>query len=645
MGVLAAGVALGVAELLAAVFGPGSSPIVAVGGAVVDASPEWLKSFAIRTFGEEDKLALLIGIGVVLTIAVAIVGAAAWRRPRLGIAACVVLGAIGAAAAVTRPANDLIDAIPSIVGAAVGVLTYRMLREAAGLPTAVTSDETPAPSIRGYDRRRFLQAGFAAAGVTVVAGGLGRLLTSRATAADSRALVQIPPPAVAGPPTPAGADLGVPGVGPFLTPNPDFYRVDTALFVPAIDAETWTLRVHGMVDRDLTLDLDELLARPMIERDVTIACVSNEVGGRYVGNARWIGAPLTDLLQEAGVHADASQIVSRSADDFTIGTPTAVVMDGRDAMLAVSMNGEPLPLEHGFPVRMIVPGLYGYVSAMKWLVDIELTTLDAYDAYWIQRGWAKEAPVKTQSRIDTPTSRAHARSRRRPRGGGRVGAAPWHRACRGAGRRRPVGGGRPRNRGHRGHVEAVGTTDGTRRPGRTPWRSERRTVTARRRPPTASLRSRTARRATTRSRSRSPRRVAEPNDAAPGRLPSVVRGAVLRPVIVGSSPDHPEVVVERDLDDGAVIEADLHAVGRTIVSSFGLDHGPAARVRERCGGRLFERRAGERLVVVARRRDREAGRSAHDRQCDGSCRRSTSASDPSFSPLVDDPGAILRVRP
>jgi DMSO/TMAO reductase YedYZ molybdopterin-dependent catalytic subunit len=404
--VLAAGVALGVAELLAAVFGPGSSPIVAVGGAVVDATPEWLKSFAIRTFGERDKLALLIGIGVVLVIAVAIVGAAAWRRPRPGIAACVVLGSIGAAAALTRPANDPIDAIPSIVGAAAGVLTYRLLRDAAGLPTAGRAHEPPASPIRGYDRRRFLQAGIAAAGVAVVAGGLGRLLTSRATAADSRAAIRIPSPAVTGPPTPAGADLGVPGVDPFLTPNEDFYRVDTALFVPAIDAETWTVRLHGMVDRELTRDLDELLARPMIERDITIACVSNEVGGPYVGNARWIGAPLADLLREAGAHPDASQIVSRSADGFTIGTPTAVVMDGRDAMLAVSMNGEPLPLEHGFPVRMIVPGLYGYVSAMKWLVDLELTTLDAYDAYWVQRGWAKEAPVKTQSRIDTPTSRA-----------------------------------------------------------------------------------------------------------------------------------------------------------------------------------------------------------------------------------------------
>ena len=401
-GVLAGGVAVGAAELLAVLSGPGSSPILAVGGAAVDASPEWLKSFAIRTFGEQDKLALLIGIGVVLTIAVAAVGAASWRRPRLGIAASVVLGAIGAAAAVTRPANSIADAVPSIAGAVAGVLAYRILRDAASLDADASADEPSTPSITGYDRRRFLRAGFAAAGVAVVAGGVGRLLTSRATAADSRAATLIPSASDLGTPTPAGADLGVPGVSPFVTSNRDFYRVDTALFVPAIDAETWTLRVHGMVDREFTLGFDDLLARPMIERDITIACVSNEVGGPYVGNARWSGAPLADLLREANVHPEASQIVSRSADGFTIGTPTAVVMDGRDAMLAVSMNGEPLPLEHGFPVRMIVPGLYGYVSATKWLVDLELTTLDAYDAYWIERGWAKEAPIKTQSRIDTP---------------------------------------------------------------------------------------------------------------------------------------------------------------------------------------------------------------------------------------------------
>ncbi len=404
VGVLAAGVALGTAELLTAIFGPGSSPIVAVGGAAVDATPEWLKSFAIRTFGEQDKRVLLIGIGIVLGIAVAIVGAASWRRPRLAIGASVVLGAIGAAAAVTRPANDLSDAIPSIAGAAAGVLTSRLLMAAAGISSPAEAPSSPV--MRSYDRRRFLRAGVAAAGIATAAGGLGRLLSSRATAAASRAAALIPTPADIGPPPPAGADLGVPGVPPFLTPNATFYRVDTALFVPALDAESWALRVHGMLDREITLDFDDLLARPMIERDITIACVSNEVGGPYVGNARWIGTPLADLLMEAGVHPDASQIVSRSSDGFTIGTPTAVVMDGRDAMLAVSMNGEPLPLEHGFPVRMIVPGLYGYVSAMKWLVDLELTTLDAYDAYWIERGWAKEAPVKTQSRIDTPDSRA-----------------------------------------------------------------------------------------------------------------------------------------------------------------------------------------------------------------------------------------------
>ena len=295
----------------------------------------------------------------------------------------------------------------------------------------------------------------------------------------------------------------MPGVAPFVTPNADFYRVDTALFVPAIDAATWTLRVHGMVDREITLDFDQLLARPMIERDITLACVSNEVGGPYVGNARWIGAPLADLLREAGVHADASQIVSRSADGFTIGTPTAVAMDGRDAMLAVSMNGEPLPLEHGFPVRMVVPGLYGYVSATKWLVDLELTTLDAYDAYWIQRGWAKEAPIKTQSRIDTPARRRSSRSRAGSR---------W-RAWRG---RSTAGIERVEVRVDDGGWEeaelgALDTIDTWRqwvyrwdaRPAHTRWRCERPTARARRRRPVAPLRSRTARRAITRSSSRS----------------------------------------------------------------------------------------------------------------------------------------------
>jgi DMSO/TMAO reductase YedYZ molybdopterin-dependent catalytic subunit len=240
------------------------------------------------------------------------------------------------------------------------------------------------------------------AALAAVTGGAGNLFARRFRADASRADVRIPAPASAAG-TASGAGLDVAGLGPFFTPNDRFYRVDTALLVPALMAEDWRLRIHGMVEREITLDYATLLARPLIERDITLACVSNPVGGPYVGNARWVGAPLRDLLEEAGVRAGADQIVSRSVDGFTVGTPTAVAMDGRDAMLAVAMNGEPLPIDHGFPVRMVVPGLYGYVSATKWIVDIELTTFAAYDPYWIERGWAERAPIKTMSRIDTPT--------------------------------------------------------------------------------------------------------------------------------------------------------------------------------------------------------------------------------------------------
>ena len=252
------------------------------------------------------------------------------------------------------------------------------------------------------DRRRFLLASLSIGGAAVVAGGLGRFVSSRrfGVAEAAREALTIPPAGDVAPLPPPG--LGTPGISPFITPNVDFYRVDTALVVPRVDTDSWRLTVHGMVDHELELTLDDLVGRELVERDITLACVSNEVGGSYIGNARWVGVPLAPLLEESGVHPDADQIVSRSVDGFTAGTPTSIVMDGRDAMLAVSMNGETLPFAHGFPVRMIVPGLYGYVSATKWLSDLELTTFDAYDAYWIQRGWAEQAPVKTQSRIDTP---------------------------------------------------------------------------------------------------------------------------------------------------------------------------------------------------------------------------------------------------
>lgn len=175
-----------------------------------------------------------------------------------------------------------------------------------------------------------------------------------------------------------------------------------ALEVPHVDPATWRLAVKGLVERPFELTYDELLAMPLVESDITLVCVSNAVGDDLVGNARWLGVPLQTLLERAGVRPEATQVVGRSVDDFTAGFPTEVALDGRGALLAVGMNGEPLPYEHGFPARLVVPGLYGYLSATKWLSAIELTTWEGFDGWWIPRGWAKEAPVKTASRIDVP---------------------------------------------------------------------------------------------------------------------------------------------------------------------------------------------------------------------------------------------------
>jgi DMSO/TMAO reductase YedYZ molybdopterin-dependent catalytic subunit len=399
VGLVTAAVAIGAAELVAGIVDPEASPIVAVGQAAIDATPEWLKSFAIRAFGSSDKTVLLFGIAVVLFVIAMGLGVASRRRVGRGIAALVGLGIVGAIAAITRPGVGAAGVLPSVAGAVAGVGALLLLHhvstpnERSGTSGGVGSG--------AVDRRRFFLTVAGGVAVAAAAGGAGRLLERRFRADESRAAVRIPTPtdhAV----TPEGVDLGVSKLGPFFTPNGRFYRVDTALLVPSVMAEDWRMRVHGMVDRAFTIDYPGLLNRPLIERDITLTCVSNEVGGDYVGTARWIGAPLRDLLQEAGIRPGADQIVTRSVDGFTVGTPTAVVMDGRDAMLAVAMNGEPMPLAHGFPVRMIVPGLYGYVSATKWVVDLQLTTFAAFDPYWIQRGWAEQAPIKTMSRIDTP---------------------------------------------------------------------------------------------------------------------------------------------------------------------------------------------------------------------------------------------------
>ncbi|WP_346768429.1 molybdopterin-dependent oxidoreductase [Streptomyces sp. R301] len=409
-GLTAGYTALAVAELIAALVRPAAGPVTVVGGAVVDRAPAPVKDFAIRAFGENDKTVLQLGILVLLALFATSLGIVALRHRYAGALGVLAFGLVGAAAALSRPdSTGLGDAVPSLGGAVAGAAVLYVL---AGEAVPVVGESPRDTGVRGGGRRGFL----AAIAVTAVAatgmGALGRMLSGRRgrDAEASRAGLVLPPPASPAPAVPRGARLDVLGISAFTTPNRDFYRVDTALVVPKVDADTWRLRIHGKgVPRPRTFTLDDLLARPLIEGDITLTCVSNEVGGPYIGNARWLGVPLAGLLAECGVTppsrgGGADQLVARSVDGMTLGSPVEDVMDGRDAMLAVGMNGEPLPFVHGFPVRMLVPGLYGYVSACKWIESIELTTFDAYDPYWVKREWARRAPVKTQSRIDTPKS-------------------------------------------------------------------------------------------------------------------------------------------------------------------------------------------------------------------------------------------------
>ncbi|MBO4210707.1 molybdopterin-dependent oxidoreductase, partial [Micromonospora echinofusca] len=251
----------------------------------------------------------------------------------------------------------------------------------------------------GAPARRRLLGNAAAVAAGTALGVVGARHLRRSATLDverSRAAVRLPPPTDPAPPLPTGVAPG------FHTPNADFYRVDTALTVPRLDVDAWRLRIHGLVDRPVEVSFADLLDRELVERDITLNCVSSEVGGPYVGTARWLGVPLAPLLRSAGIRAGADQVVARSSEGMTIGTPVDTLLDGRDALLAVGMNGEPLPLAHGFPVRMLTPGLYGYAGACKWIVELELTRFADFDPYWVRRGWAREAPVKTASRIDRP---------------------------------------------------------------------------------------------------------------------------------------------------------------------------------------------------------------------------------------------------
>ncbi len=449
-GILAGAAALGVGQLIAGLTGANGSPVVAVGQLQIDHTPEWLKNFAITEFGSHDKLALVIGIVAVLAIFAGVIGLLAVHRMGYGLAGLGVFTVIGLFAAVTRPGAGVASLLPTLAGTVAAALALRVLVDRIG-PPAVTGPSAVAPpsgaaepdsgparpssspaqpgdtggvigpsdyrpdwltgrprapiAMRPQPRRSFLAAGVVTAGAAAVAGLTGRVLAERSSVAKARQAIRLPKPAPSVVPAlPPGSDLRIPGLAPFVTSNNDFYRVDTSIVLPQVDPSSWQLRIHGMVSREITLTFDELIRRPLVEDYITLCCVSDPVGGPYIGNALWLGTSLATLLRQAGIKAGADQLMCTSVDGFTSGTPVQTVMDGRDALLAVAMNGQALPVAHGFPARMVVPGLYGYVSATKWVTDINVTTFAGNDAYWVREGWSQQAPIKTESRIDVPST-------------------------------------------------------------------------------------------------------------------------------------------------------------------------------------------------------------------------------------------------
>jgi DMSO/TMAO reductase YedYZ molybdopterin-dependent catalytic subunit len=400
-GVAAAAVALGVTQLVAVAFGPQADARTAVGSAVIDLTPGPVKEWAIQTFGTADKLFLtVLVLGVIALIAAV---AARWetRRIPVGSAAIVAAGIVGCAAVLARAGATWAYVVPTVVGTACGVLVLRLLTSGrfTDAPQQTDTDDSP-------DRGRRLSLvtlGFLGAGAVTGVGGvvLSRLLSSVSGDRDAFALPQIDVTAPPVPPTVQPKGVALPS---FVTSNADFYRIDTALSVPQLSRADWQLKIHGMVDREITYRFEDLDRFEAVEKLVTLACVSNPVGGDLISNAAWTGYRVRDLLAEAGVHRDADMVLSMSIDGFTAGTPVDALTDNRDSLLAVGMNGQPLPTEHGYPARLVVPGLYGYVSATKWVVDLEVTRFDRAEAYWTRLGWSPRGPIKTESRIDVPRS-------------------------------------------------------------------------------------------------------------------------------------------------------------------------------------------------------------------------------------------------
>ncbi|CAH0242296.1 Protein-methionine-sulfoxide reductase catalytic subunit MsrP [Arthrobacter sp. Bi83] len=408
-GVAAAAVVLSVAELIGAFFTARATPVIALGSTFIDFTPPWMKDFAIATFGTNDKAALFVGMGLTIFLLACVLGVVAYRKWALGVAGVLLMGSVIVASVVTRASVKPVDAIPTLLGTLAGLVVLRLLisrlwrlHSFPDAPAGVAAKEPERPATT---RRAF----FAATGLTAVAAGIaatgGRLLSAaRSNVAQARGSLRLPAPAKVALAVPAGVQSATPGVTPWLTPNGDFYRIDTALSVPEINADEWELRVHGLVEQEVRLTFQDLLDAELIESHVTLTCVSNPVGGNLAGNAKWLGLPLREVLKRARPKDGADMVLSTSIDGFSASTPLEVLQDDRDAMLAIGMNGEPLPLEHGYPVRMVVPGLYGFVSATKWVVDLEVTRFADNRAYWTQRGWSERGPIKTMARVEVPKS-------------------------------------------------------------------------------------------------------------------------------------------------------------------------------------------------------------------------------------------------
>ncbi|ROS75075.1 DMSO/TMAO reductase YedYZ molybdopterin-dependent catalytic subunit [Curtobacterium sp. PhB130] len=406
-GVVAMLAFLGAAELGALVLGGAGSPLVAVGSAVIDLAPAGAKNTMVALFGTGDKVALFVLMAVLMTAISAGAGILERARPPFGALVFAAGGVLSLLAVTTRSGAGQFDGAPSIIGVAAAVVVLRLVM--ARLRRWELVAATPTRAASAMPERRAFIVWSVTAGALALLVGTGARLGSAAMqrAAAIRRAVHLPAPKTASPAVPAGASLDVTGITPYVTPNADFYRIDTALRVPSVDPADWSLRIHGAVEHEIELTWDGLLALPLEEHMATLSCVSNEVGGGLIGNALWLGYPIRHLLAKAAPTGDADMVLSRSIDGFTAGTPLDVLQDdGTAALLAVGMNGDPLPAEHGFPVRMVVPGLFGYVSATKWVTEMEVTRFADAQGYWTPRGWSERGPVKLESRIDTPANGA-----------------------------------------------------------------------------------------------------------------------------------------------------------------------------------------------------------------------------------------------